>query len=53
LKPNGEQRIVKAVIKMKDEGLSFRAIARCLDEMKIPTKCRGKRWHQEMVRRLI
>ncbi|MBT4792006.1 MAG: hypothetical protein HON90_10575, partial [Halobacteriovoraceae bacterium] len=33
--------------------LSLRAIARCLDEMKVPTKQRGKKWHPEMVRRIL
>jgi hypothetical protein len=49
----GEQRVIKVVAQMKDEGLSLRAIARCLDEMKIPTKCRGKKWHPEMVKRAL
>jgi transposase len=48
-----EQRVVESVRQMKREGLSLRAIARCLDQMKIPTKNRGKKWHQEMVRRIL
>lgn len=38
---------------MRDEGLSLRAIARCHDEMKVPTKNRGVKWHPEMIRRII
>jgi hypothetical protein len=30
---------------MKEEGLSLKAIARCLDQMK------GKKWHPEMIKR--
>lgn len=48
-----EQRTINAVRRMKDEGLSLRAIARCLDDMKIPTKNRGKKWHPEMVKRIL
>jgi hypothetical protein len=48
-----EQRVIDSVRKMKEEGLGLRAIARCLNEMKIPTKNRGKAWHPEMVKRLI
>ena len=41
-----EQRTLKAIIKMHtEEGLSATAIARVLNTMKIPTKKRGKRWH--------
>lgn len=47
-----EQRTVDTVRQMKKEELSFRAIARCLDQMKVPTKNRGVKWHPEIVRRL-
>jgi predicted transcriptional regulator len=48
-----ELRTVKTIFKMKQEGLGLRAIARCLNEMKIPTKCRGKSWHPQMVKRIL
>jgi hypothetical protein len=48
-----ERRVVESIRQMKEEGLSLRAIARCLDEMKVPTKQRGKKWHPEMVRRIL
>ena len=48
-----EQRTIDAVRRMKKEGLSLRAIARCLDDMKIPTQNRGKKWHPEMVKRKL
>ena len=48
-----EQRTIEAITQMKEEGLSLRAIARCLNQMKVPTKKRGKSWHPEMVRRVL
>jgi hypothetical protein len=48
-----EQRVVDSVRQMKAEGLSLRAIARCLNQMKVPTKMRGKKWHPEMVKRIL
>lgn len=48
-----ETRVIYAVRQMRDEGLSFRAIARCLDQMKVPTKNKGRKWHPEMVRRVL
>ena len=38
---NVEPRVVNAVREMKANGLSLRAIARCLNEMKVHTKQRG------------
>lgn len=48
-----EQRVVAAIMEMKREGLGLRSIARALSKLKIPTKCRGKAWHPEMVRRIL
>jgi hypothetical protein len=48
-----EQRTIEAIKQMKQEGLSLRAIARCLSQIKVPTKNRGKKWHPEMVRRIL
>jgi hypothetical protein len=48
-----EQRAVESIRQMKAEGLSLRAILRCLDQMKVPTKMRGKKWHPEMVKRIL
>lgn len=48
-----EQRAVESIRQMKAEGLSLRAISRCLDQMKVPTKMRGKKWHPEMVKRIL
>lgn len=48
IKHKMEIRAVRAIFQMREEGLSLRAIAKCLNEMKIPTKCRGKSWHPEI-----
>jgi hypothetical protein len=48
-----EQRVIDAIQEMRANGLGFRPIARCLTQMQIPTKCRGQRWHPEMVRRIV
>jgi hypothetical protein len=48
-----EQRVIETVRKLKVEGLSLRKIAEVLDQMKVPTKERGKKWHPEMVRRIL
>ena len=48
-----ERRVVEAISQMKGEGLSLRAIARCLDQMRVPTKNQGKKWHPEMVKRIL
>jgi hypothetical protein len=45
--------VVDSIKQMKIEGLSLRAIARCLDQMKIPTKLKGKKWHPEMIKRIL
>jgi len=49
--PN-ELRIVSLVMDLHARGLSFRAIARTLNDRGIPSK-RGKQWSHEMVRRLV
>ena len=45
----GELRIIAAIKKMYIEGMSFTAIARLLDTMKIPTKQQGKGWRYDMI----
>jgi len=48
-----EQKVIEAVIEMKKASMGLRQIARTLTSMGIQTKCQGKRWHPEMVRRII
>ncbi len=35
------------------QGLGLRAVAKALTELGIPTKLRGKRWHPQMIRRIL
>ena len=48
-----ESRVIKAVDELRSQGLSLRQIAKFLDQIGVPTKCRGKKWHPEMVKRLL
>ncbi len=48
-----EQRVVTAVREMHAQGLKLRQIAKVLDQMGISTKCRGKKWHPQMIKRII
>jgi hypothetical protein len=41
------------VKELRGDGLSFRQIARALSKLRVPTKCKGRRWHPEMVRRVL
>jgi hypothetical protein len=49
----GEQRVLAAVKKMVQDGMSYRQICEFLTSVGVPTKNRGQRWHPEMVSRLI
>ncbi len=48
-----EQRVIHGVKQLHEKSLSLRQIAMVLNEMEIVTKNRGKKWHQEMVRRIL
>lgn len=48
-----EQRVIEMIVGMQTEGLGLRAIARCLTQLKVPTKCQGRSWHPEMVKRVL
>lgn len=47
-----EQRVIRAIIDMNRDGLSFRKIATFLTQIKVPTKRRGQKWHGEVVRNI-
>ncbi len=49
----GEQRVIQSVIKMSNDGLSYRKICDFLTNVGVPTKNRGKGWQPEMIRRLL
>lgn len=48
-----EHRVVEAIMEMRANKMGLRQIARCLSQMGVPTKCRGQKWHPEMVQRII
>lgn len=48
-----EQRVIKAVLDLRQAGMSLRQIARYLDDVGIPTKLYGITWHPEMVSRIL
>lgn len=50
---NKEQKIIASAKQMFEQGLSLRQIAKNLSAMGVPTKCKGKKWHPEMVRRML
>jgi len=49
----GEQRVIQSVIKMSNDGHSYRKICDFLTSVGVPTKNRGKGWQPEMIRRLL
>ena len=48
-----ETRVVKAVVDMRAQGMTLRQIAAFLSQIGVPTKCRGKGWHPQMVSRIL
>ncbi len=48
-----EEKVVKAVKQMREQGLSLRQIAKNLSAMGISTKCDGMKWHPEMITRIL
>ena len=48
-----EQKVIDAVHDLKSKGMGLRQIARTLTQLGIETKGRGKRWHPQMVKRII
>ncbi len=47
-----EQRVIKTIVEMRNNGLSFPKIAEFLSGMGVPTKTRRKKWHKEVVRQI-
>lgn len=48
-----EERVIRAVIEMRESGMTLRQIAKFLTEIGVPTKNRGKAWHPEMINRVL
>ena len=48
-----EQHVIKVVKEMGTQGLSLRQIAKNMSYMKIPTKENGRKWHPQMIKRIL
>ncbi|MCB0418604.1 MAG: recombinase family protein [Bdellovibrionales bacterium] len=48
-----EQQMIESIQELRSQGLTLRKIAEILTSMGVPTKKRGKRWHPEMVNRIL
>ena len=48
-----EQQMIESIRELRGQGLTLRKIAEILTSMGVPTKKRGKRWHPEMVKRIL
>lgn len=48
-----EAKIVLIIKDLKAQGFSLRKIAKILNATGVATKCHGKSWHPEMVRRIL
>lgn len=49
----GEQLVIDKIHQLRTQGKSLRWIAHLLTEDGVLTKCRGKKWHPEMVSRIL
>jgi len=47
-----EQRVIKTIVEMRDDGISFPKIAKFLSGAGVPTKKRRKKWHPEVIRQI-
>jgi len=47
-----ELRVIKTVVEMRNDGISFPKIAKFLTGAGVPTKTRRKKWHPEVVRQV-
>ncbi|WP_374028140.1 recombinase family protein [Bdellovibrio bacteriovorus] len=48
-----EYRVIETINEMRAQGLSLRTIAKALTQLQVPTKCKGKAWHPEMINRIL
>ena len=48
-----EERVIKTIKELAKEGLSYRRICELLTSMRIPTKHKRRKWHPEMIRRIL
>src|SRR5262249_13389227 len=47
-----EQRVIKTIVEMRNDGISFPQIAELLGGWGVPIKTRRKKWHKEVVRQI-
>ena len=48
-----EMKTVGVIKNLYDKGLSLREICKIMSEMKIPTKNKSRKWHPEMIKRIL
>ena len=49
-----EGEVIAIIEQLRSEGLTLRKIAEVLTRiMKIPTKAKGRKWHPEMIQRIL
>ena len=48
-----EEQIISVIKDLRVRGFSLREIGRTLTKMRVPTKCRGKAWHPQMIARIL
>jgi hypothetical protein len=48
-----EQKVVGVIQEFRDQKMTLRQISHALTKLGVQTKCRGRSWHPEMVRRVL
>ena len=48
-----EAQVIETIKKLRTDGLTYRRICEILIDMGVPTKNRFRKWHPEMVRRIL
>jgi hypothetical protein len=49
----GEQLGIRAILKMRDNGMSLRAIGARLEEMGVPSRAAHKKWRPDTIRVIV
>ncbi len=53
IKNQKEVEVIDLILKLHKSGQSYRAIARTLNKMEVPTRIRNGGWHHEVVRSIL
>lgn len=48
-----EQKVIEAIQDLRIQRMTLREVGKTLTRLGIPTKCKGRGWHPEMVRRVL